>query len=168
MVLVPLKDKVKLYTYFLKEGVFACKKDNTSNNPNVNIPNLHCFLVMRSLVSRKMATEIFSWQWHYYFLTKQGVDYLREYLGLPANIVPNTYKLDEQEEQKEEGGEENEEKKGERKERGERGERGERRDRGDREERRGRGRPRGGRGGRRGGKRAEEGEQPETKEEPAE
>ena len=166
MVLVPLKDKVKLYTYFLKEGVFACKKDNTSNNPNVNIPNLHCFLVMRSLVSRKMATEIFSWQWHYYFLTKQGGDYLREYLGLPANIVPNTYKLDEQEEQqKEEGGEENEEKKGERK---ERGERGERRDRGDREERRGRGRPRGGRGGRRGGKRAEEGEQPETKEEPAE
>ena len=116
MVLVPLKDKVKLYTYFLKEGVFACKKDNTSNNPTLNIPNLHCFLVMRSLVSRKMATEIFSWQWHYYFLTKQGVEYLREYLGLPANIVPNTYKLDEQEEQKEEGGEENEEKKGERKE----------------------------------------------------
>ena len=96
MVLVHLKDKVKLYTYFLKEGVFACKKDNTSNNPTLNIPNLHCFLVMRSLVSRKMATEIFSWQWHYYFLTKQGVEYLREYLGLPANIVPNTYKLDEQ------------------------------------------------------------------------
>ena len=159
MVLVNLKDKVKLYTYFLKEGVFACKKDNTSNNPTLNIPNLHCFLVMRSLVSRKMATEIFSWQWHYYFLTKQGVEYLREYLGLPANIVPNTYKLDEQEEQpKEEGGEENEEKKGERRERGERG------------ERRGRGRPRGGRGGRRGGRRGNEegGEQPETKEEPAE
>ena len=157
MVLVHLKDKVKLYTYFLKEGVFACKKDNTSNNPTLNIPNLHCFLVMRSLVSRKMATEIFSWQWHYYFLTKQGVEYLREYLGLPANIVPNTYKLDEQEEQpKEEGGEENEEKKGERRERGER-------------ERRGRGRPRGGRGGRRGGRRGNEegGEQPETKEEPA-
>ena len=162
MVLVPLKEKVSLYTYFLKEGVFACRKDNTTNNENLNIPNLHCFLIMRSLVSRGMATEIFSWQWHYYFLTKKGVDYLREYLGLPANIVPNTYKLDEQEEQKEEGGEENEEKKGERK------ERGERRDRGDREERRGRGRPRGGRGGRRGGRRGEEGEQPETKEEPAE
>ena len=162
MVLVPLKEKVKLYTYFLSEGVFACKKDNVSNHDYLQIPNLHCFLVMRSLVSRGMATEIFSWQWHYYFLTKKGVDYLREYLGLPANIVPNTYKLDEQEEQKEEGGEENEEKKGERK------ERGERRDRGDREERRGRGRPRGGRGGRRGGRRGEEGEQPETKEEPAE
>ena len=154
MVLVPLKDKVKLYTYFLKEGVFACKKDNVHNHEYLQIPNLHCFLVMRSLVSRAMATEIFSWQWHYYFLTKQGVEYLREYLGLPANIVPNTYKLDEQEEQpKEEGGEENEEKRGERRERG---------------ERRGRGRARGGRGGRRGGRRggeeAQEAPEPEANE----
>ena len=158
MVLVPLKEKVKLYTFFLKEGVFACRKDNTTNNENLQIPNLHCFLIMRSLVYRGMATEIFSWQWHYYFLTKKGVDYLREYLGLPANIVPNTYKLEEEEQPKEEGGEEGEEKK-------ERRDRGERREGG---ERKGRGRARGGRGGRRGGRRGEEGEQPETKEEPAE
>ena len=156
MVLVPLKEKVKLYTYFLSEGVFACKKDNVTNHDYLQIPNLHCFLVMRSLVSRGMATEIFSWQWHYYFLSKKGVEYLREYLGLPANIVPKTYKLEEPEEQpKEEGGEENEEKRG-----------GERRERG---ERRGRGRARGGRGGRRGGRRGNEEEageqQQESKEE---
>ncbi len=160
MVLVPLKEKVKLYTFFLKEGVFACRKDNTTNNENLQIPNLHCFLIMRSLVSRGMATEIFSWRWHYYFLTKKGVDYLREYLGLPANIVPNTYKLEEEEQPKEEGGEEGEEKK-------ERRDRGERREGG---ERKGRGRTRGGRGGRRGGRRGgeEEGGEPETKEEAAE
>ncbi len=160
MVLVPLKEKVKLYTFFLKEGVFACRKDNTTNNENLQIPNLHCFLIMRSLVSRVMATEIFSWRWHYYFLTKKGVDYLREYLGLPANIVPNTYKLEEEEQPKEEGGEEGEEKK-------ERRDRGERREGG---ERKGRGRARGGRGGRRGGRRGgeEEGGEPETKEEAAE
>ena len=161
MVLVPFKNKVKLYTYFLQEGVFASKKDNISNHETLNIPNLHCFLVMRSLVSRGMATEIFSWQWHYYFLTKKGVDYLREYLGLPANIVPNSWKLeDTEEQQKEEGGEEGEEKK-------ERRDRGERREGG---ERKGRGRARGGRGGRRGGRRGgeEEGGEPETKEEAAE
>ena len=160
MVIVKLKEKVKLYTFFLKEGVFACRKDNTTNNENLQIPNLHCFLIMRSLVSRGMATEIFSWRWHYYFLTKKGVDYLREYLGLPANIVPNTYKLEEEEQPKEEGGEEGEEKK-------ERRDRGERREGG---ERKGRGRARGGRGGRRGGRRGgeEEGGEPETKEEAAE
>ena len=152
MVLVPLKDKVKIYTYFLQEGVFACKKDNTSKNETLEIPNLHCFLVMRSLISRKFATEIFRWQWHYYFLTPEGIKYLREYLGLPATVIPNTYKVSTEnndEEQKEEG-EEGERRGGER--------------------RRGRGRPRGGRGGRRGGRRGGEGEEggeEETTEAPA-
>ena len=156
MVLVPLKDKVKIYTYFLQEGVFACKKDNTSKNETLEIPNLHCFLVMRSLISRKFATELFSWQWHYYFLTEKGIEYLREYLGLPNTVIPNTYKFNENEEEEQQ------------KEEGEEGERKERRRGGDRRdgERRGRGRPRGGRGGRRGGKKDEEGGE-ETKEAPA-
>ena len=155
MVLVPAKDKVKIYTYFLQEGVFACKKDNTSKNETLDIPNLHCFLVMRSLISRKFATEIFSWQWHYYFLTPEGIKYLREYLGLPSTVIPNTYKVNtenNEEEQPKEDGEEGEERKG----------KGERRGRG-----RGRG-GRGGRGGRRGGRRGgeEEGGE-ETREAPA-
>ena len=152
MVLVPLKEKVKIYTYFLQEGVFACKKDNTSKNETLDIPNLHCFLVMRSLISRKFATEIFRWQWHYYFLTPEGIKYLREYLGLPVTVIPNTYKVsteNNEEEQKEEG-EEGERRGGER--------------------RRGRGRGRGGRGARRGGRRGGEGEEggeEEAKEAPA-
>ena len=157
MVLVPTKDKVKIYTYFLQEGVFACKKDNTSKNETLEIPNLHCFLVMRSLISRKFATELFSWQWHYYFLTEKGIEYLREYLGLPNTVIPNTYKFNENEEEEEQ-----------QKEEGEEGEKKERRRGGDKRdgERRGRGRPRGGRGGRRGGKKDEEGGE-ETKEAPA-
>ena len=153
MVLVPAKDKVKIYTYFLQEGVFACKKDNTSKNETLDIPNLHCFLVMRSLISRKFATEIFSWQWHYYFLTPEGIKYLREYLGLPGSVIPNTYKVNTEnnEEENKEGEEGGDRREG----------RGERRGRG-------RGRPRGGRGGRRGGKRGgEEEEGGETQEQPA-
>ena len=155
MVLVPTKEKVKIYTYFLQEGVFACKKDNTSKNETLDIPNLHCFLVMRSLISRKFATEIFKWQWHYYFLTPEGIKYLREYLGLPATVIPNTYKVNTEnndEEQNKEGEEDGERREGERRGRG-----------------RGRGRggkTRGGRGGRRGGKRDAE-EEGETQEQPA-
>ena len=153
MVLVPTKEKVKIYTYFLQEGVFACKKDNVSKNETLDIPNLHCFLVMRSLISRKFATEIFKWQWHYYFLTQEGIQYLREYLGLPNTVIPNTYKVEANEEEQKEEGEEGERRGGER--------------RGG--ERRGRGKPRGGRGGRRGGKRGgeDEGGEEETKEAPA-
>ena len=107
MVLVSTKDKIKIYTYLLKEGVFCFKKDYSSKNENLDIPNLNCFLVVRSLASRQFVTEIFSWQWHYYFLTEKGVDYLRKYLGLPDQVIPKTHKFDEQ--QKEEEPEENEE-----------------------------------------------------------
>ena len=73
----------------------------------LGIRNLHCFLVMRSLLSRKYVTEVFSWQWHYYSLKPEGVKYLREYFGLPASVVPNTHKTDrsvkEDEEEKPEG-----------------------------------------------------------------
>ena len=136
MVLVPTKEKVKLYTYFLQEGVFACKKDNVGKNETLEIPNLHCFLVMRSLVSRKFATEIFSWQWHYYFLKEEGVKYLREYLGLPQTVVPLTYKVKDEnnEEEQKEDGEDNRDRRGRGRGRG----RGERRGRG-RGGRRGRG-----------------------------
>ena len=154
MVLVPAKEKIKIYSYFLQEGVFACKKDNTSKNETLDIPNLHCFLVMRSLISRKFATEIFSWQWHYYFLTEEGIKYLREYLGLPSTVIPNTYKFNTEanEEEQKEGGEDEGEEGGEKRER-----KGERRGRG----RGGRGGR--GRGGRRGGRRG--GEEPgETQE----
>ena len=159
MVLVPAKEKIKIYSYFLQEGVFACKKDNTSKNETLDIPNLHCFLVMRSLISRKFATEIFSWQWHYYFLTEEGIKYLREYLGLPSTVIPNTYKFNTEanEEEQKEGGEDEGEEGGEKRER-----KGERRGRG-RGGRRGRGRG-GRRGGRRGGEEGGETQEAEAAE----
>lgn len=96
----------------------------------LDIPNIHCFLVMRSLLSRKYVTEIFTWQWHYYFLKNEGVKFLREYLGLPASVIPNTHKVEKV--TKEEEAVEGEEAAGEER-RGGRGTRG-----------RGRGRGRGG------------------------
>jgi small subunit ribosomal protein S10e len=69
----------------------------------LDIPNIDCFLVMRSLKSRKYVTEIFTWQWHYYFLKNEGVKFLREYLGLPSSVIPNTHKVEKVAKQDEEG-----------------------------------------------------------------
>ncbi len=49
---------------------------------------------MRSLLSRKYVTELFVWKWHHYFLKNEGVKFLREYLGLPQTVIPNTHKVD--------------------------------------------------------------------------
>ena len=64
------------------------------DNDCLNIPNIHCFAVLRSLCSRKFVSEVFCWQWHYYTLKTDGIKYLREYLGLPNYIIPNTLKAD--------------------------------------------------------------------------
>ena len=76
---------------------------------------------MRSLVSRKLCTEVFNWQWHYYFLKPEGVKYLREYFGLPATVIPNTHKAEREEERTEEGAEGEAQAEGERSERPQRG-----------------------------------------------
>lgn len=75
----------------------------------LDIPNIHCFLVMRSLKSRQYVTEIFTWQWHYYFLKNEGVKFLREYLGLPSSVIPNTHKVEKVAKKEDEEGVEGEE-----------------------------------------------------------
>ena len=45
-----------------------------------------------SLTSRGFVNERFVWQYYYYTLTDEGIEYLREYLHLPAETVPDTLK----------------------------------------------------------------------------
>merc|ERR1712137_733784 len=81
--------------HLFKEGVMCVKHDPNAcrhNEPELeNIPNLHVMMVLRSLASRGYLTEKFNWQWHYYFLTNEGIDYLREVLHLPAQVCPSTF-----------------------------------------------------------------------------
>eukprot|EP00297_Palpitomonas_bilix_P020574 CAMPEP_0113883288 /NCGR_PEP_ID=MMETSP0780_2-20120614/9498_1 /TAXON_ID=652834 /ORGANISM="Palpitomonas bilix" /LENGTH=55 /DNA_ID=CAMNT_0000870539 /DNA_START=1 /DNA_END=165 /DNA_ORIENTATION=- /assembly_acc=CAM_ASM_000599 len=45
---------------------------------------------MQSLVSRGYAREKFSWQWYYWFLTDEVIEYLRNYLHFPEDVKPDT------------------------------------------------------------------------------
>lgn len=56
------------------------------------VPNLHVMKLMQSLNSRGYVRETFNWQWFYWYLTDEGLEYLREYLHLPSDIVPKTHK----------------------------------------------------------------------------
>merc|ERR1719313_2014048 len=47
-------------------------------------------MLLRSLASRNFVTEKYNWRWHYYFLTNEGIEYLRGELGLPAQVFPQT------------------------------------------------------------------------------
>lgn len=49
-------------------------------------------MLMKSLESRGFVKITFNWQYNYCYLTDEGIEYLRTYLALPSEIVPNTHK----------------------------------------------------------------------------
>ena len=81
-VVVAHKDKhqIKNHEEIKVEGAATC------------IPNVQVTQLMKSLKSRGFVTESFSWQWYYYYLSNEGIEYLRDYLHLPAEVMPNTLK----------------------------------------------------------------------------
>merc|ERR1711981_1516670 len=93
--LVPKQHRHDVYKYLFKEGVMVAKKDfnkKKHDDPELNVPNLHVIELMQSLKSRGFVNERFSWNWYYYYLTNEGIDYLQKFLNLPADVVPATLK----------------------------------------------------------------------------
>eukprot|EP00929_Paragymnodinium_shiwhaense_P030927 TRINITY_DN1742_c0_g3_i1.p2 TRINITY_DN1742_c0_g3~~TRINITY_DN1742_c0_g3_i1.p2 ORF type:complete len:132 (+),score=42.58 TRINITY_DN1742_c0_g3_i1:23-397(+) len=93
MVLIPKKTRKQILEHLFKEGVMCVKKDPRAHRHNEleDVPNLHVMMALRSLASRGYLSETFSWQWHYYMLTDEGINYLREVLHLPAAVCPATF-----------------------------------------------------------------------------
>ena len=89
---MPKADRKKIYEYLFREGVLVAKKDfNLPKHNEIDIKNLYVVKACQSLTSRGFLKTQFSWQWYYYTLTPEGLDYLREWLHLPAEIVPATH-----------------------------------------------------------------------------
>ncbi|KAI0298050.1 Plectin/S10 domain-containing protein [Multifurca ochricompacta] len=82
-----------IYQNLFKEGVLVAKKDfNAPKHEELEVPNLEVIKALQSLTSRGYVKTQFSWQWYYYTLTPEGVEYLREWLHLPAEVVPETHR----------------------------------------------------------------------------
>lgn len=77
---------------FNSEGVCVARKDPFGVHAEINVPNLYVMKLMQSLTSKGLVTATFNWSHHYWFLTNTGIEHLREYLGLPEEIVPATLK----------------------------------------------------------------------------
>lgn len=91
---MPKKDRVAVYEYLFKEGVLVAKKDfHAAKHPDLeNVPNLHVIKALQSLKSRGLVKEQFAWRHYYWYLTNEGIQYLRDFLHLPPEIVPSTLK----------------------------------------------------------------------------
>mmetsp|Transcript_33539 Transcript_33539/g.72495 ORF Transcript_33539/g.72495 Transcript_33539/m.72495 type:complete len:160 (+) Transcript_33539:153-632(+) len=91
--LISKKNRIEIYKFLFREGVLYAEKDfNLPKHPSIDVPNLQVIKLMQSLKSKEFVTEQFAWRHYYWFLTNEGIEYLREYLNLPSEIVPNTLK----------------------------------------------------------------------------
>ncbi|XP_038052584.1 40S ribosomal protein S10-like [Patiria miniata] len=91
--LMPKRNRVAIYENLFKEGVLVAKKDwYAPKHGELEVPNLQVIMAMKSLRSRNYVREQFSWRHYYWYLTNEGIQYLREYLHLPPEIVPATLK----------------------------------------------------------------------------
>jgi small subunit ribosomal protein S10e len=66
------------------EGVLVAPKNfNAPKHGELDVPNLEVIKAMQSLTSKGFVKTRFSWQWYYYVLTPEGVEYLREWYVCP-------------------------------------------------------------------------------------
>ncbi|KIH93481.1 small subunit ribosomal protein S10e [Sporothrix brasiliensis 5110] len=111
--LIPKADRKKIHESLFREGVLVAPKKYVTDDPpshkatiatnseprpmrktfeiphpEIDTKNLYA---CQSLTSKGFVKTQFSWQWYYYTLTPEGLDYLREWLHLPAEIVPSTH-----------------------------------------------------------------------------
>ncbi|CCJ30107.1 unnamed protein product [Pneumocystis jirovecii] len=92
--IIPKNNRKKIYELLFKDGTLVAKKDfNAPSSVELqSVPNLQVIKACQSLTSRGYLKTQFSWQYYYYTLTNEGIDYLREWLHLPNEAIPNICK----------------------------------------------------------------------------
>lgn len=92
--LIPKRNRIAVYSHLFKEGVMVAPNDpNLPKHAELDsVSNLQVIKLMESLTSRGFVRKTYTWNHYYWFLTNEGITYLREFLNLPEMIVPNTHK----------------------------------------------------------------------------
>merc|ERR1711962_338440 len=90
--IIPKKNRVAIYESLFKDGVMVAIKDFNlkKHNELEKVRNLEVIKAMQSLKSRGYVREKFAWRHYYWYLTNEGIQYLRDFLHLPPEIVPAT------------------------------------------------------------------------------
>ncbi|XP_039017015.1 40S ribosomal protein S10-1-like [Hibiscus syriacus] len=91
--IIPEKNRREISNYVFQEGVCYGKKDyNLAKHPEIDVPNLQVIKLMQSFKSKEYVCETFACMHYYWYLTNDGIEFLRTYLNLPSEIVPATLK----------------------------------------------------------------------------
>ncbi|XP_057289671.1 40S ribosomal protein S10-like [Hydractinia symbiolongicarpus] len=87
-------NRIAIYESLFKDGVMVAIKDFNlaKHGDQEKVRNLEVIKAMQSLKSRGYVRENFAWRHYYWYVTNEGIQYLRDFLHLPPEIVPATLK----------------------------------------------------------------------------
>jgi len=87
--LIDKEKKIATYTNLFKNGAVVIKREKQKQKKDESFSTK---LLLKSLHSKGLVKETFSWQFYYYTLNDEGVRYLQNYLNIPEKVVPMTHK----------------------------------------------------------------------------
>ncbi|XP_071699898.1 small ribosomal subunit protein eS10z-like [Rutidosis leptorrhynchoides] len=93
--LIPILEKNRhaiFSKYLFEEGICFAKMDEYSTkHPEIDAPNSEVIKLMHKFESNKYVNCTSTRRHHYWYLTYDGIEFLRTYLNLPSDIVPATF-----------------------------------------------------------------------------
>ena len=67
-------------------------KEWSEKDSNLKIENIKVYKILKSLVSKGLATEVYNWGYYYYTVNDKGVTHLKNYLGFTdERLKPATF-----------------------------------------------------------------------------
>merc|ERR1711981_671467 len=85
-------EKQILYAYLLSEGVITIRKEWTGKHDATKLDNVKVWMVLRSMHSRGFVDLTFAWQTYYYSVKSEGIEFLRQQLGIAnEKVYPKTH-----------------------------------------------------------------------------
>ena len=87
---MPTAIRRKILRYLFENGVLCVSDNQSGMHEELECLNIYPYQLGRSFVSKELCKKTYAWSHAYYTLTDKGIEYLRNYFGLPANAAPAT------------------------------------------------------------------------------
>ena len=87
---MPTAIRRKILRYLFENGVLVVSDNQSAKHEELDCLNIYPYQIGRAFVSKEFCKKTYAWSHAYYTLTDKGIEYLRNYFGLPANAAPAT------------------------------------------------------------------------------
>ncbi|OHT06607.1 Plectin/S10 domain containing protein [Tritrichomonas foetus] len=87
---MPAAVRRRILRYLFENGVLVVSDNQSGTHEELDCLNIYAFQIGRSLTNKGFCKKQYAWSHAYFTLNDKGIDYLRNYFGLPANAAPAT------------------------------------------------------------------------------